>query len=70
MHVCYVCGESADCRPYGIGGRNICFPCMKSSAEREREAEAQFSARLSMCESDTVIHTPYGPVAVKVAWSE
>lgn len=47
MSECYYCGPTKqELRPYGPGGRNICFPCMKASPEREETAKANFMALL------------------------
>jgi len=36
---CYVCKSTdRELRPYGKGRRPICFPCIKSDPQREREA--------------------------------
>lgn len=35
--VCEVCGKVAECRPYGPGGKRICYECgMKDKGETER----------------------------------
>ena len=43
---CGVCKKQEDCRPYGTGGTQICFDCMKASPEREKEAVHQFKEQL------------------------
>lgn len=69
MNKCSVCNHEEDndqyeLRPYGKNGALICFDCMKSSPEREAEAERQFSARLDVAAEETgiaVIGTKGGP---------
>lgn len=40
--VCELCGEIAELRPYGPGGKRVCFPCgMKDPAEMERQLESR-----------------------------
>jgi len=35
--VCDLCGKTAECRPYGPNGENVCFPCgMQDRAAAER----------------------------------
>lgn len=52
MNEChYGCGATTDLRPYGPGGAPICFPCMKATPERERQAEANFGAQLAAAEA-------------------
>jgi hypothetical protein len=47
VNACCYCGTTeADLRPYGPKGAWLCFPCMKATPEREREAEANFGALL------------------------
>ena len=57
---CYICKRIEDVRPYGKGGRSICFKCMKATPEREREAERQFGARLQQAGRIAVL-TEKGP---------
>ena len=47
---CCFCGTTKDIRPYGPGGKDMCFKCMKDPAhpEREREAKQRFLGQLSM----------------------
>ena len=36
--VCELCGKMDECRPYGSGGKSICYDCgMKDKAEVERQ---------------------------------
>ncbi len=42
--VCELCGKKAETRPYGSGGREICFPCMNSSPQRLEEGRRRFAA--------------------------
>jgi hypothetical protein len=51
MIKCYICGVSKDLRPYGEGGKPICFPCMKATPEREREAEKMFESLIKSLEA-------------------
>ena len=41
--ICYRPASERPLRPYGPRGADICFPCMKESPEREREARYQFA---------------------------
>jgi len=48
---CYVCNraesddpDEVELRPYGAGGRPICFDCMTGDPAREQEAYRQFDA--------------------------
>jgi hypothetical protein len=51
---CYYCGvtkgelaqQGRELRPYGPGGSDTCFPCMKATPERERAAQGAFGALL------------------------
>lgn len=37
---CEMCGTSAECRPYGPNGSNVCFDCgMKNESETRRNME-------------------------------
>jgi hypothetical protein len=40
---CELCGKVEELRPYGPGGRNVCFDC---AMKDESEARRQFAARL------------------------
>lgn len=40
---CQECGKLADLRPYGAGGKFVCFECMKKN---EPEAQRRFGALL------------------------
>ena len=47
MSGCFYCGTTDDLlRPYGPGGAPLCFPCLKSTPEREAQAGAAFGALL------------------------
>ena len=47
MSGCCYCGTTDDLlRPYGPGGAPLCFPCLKSTPEREAQAGAAFGALL------------------------
>jgi hypothetical protein len=42
---CHYCGPTErELRPYGPGGEDICYPCMKESPEREEAAQNAFGA--------------------------
>ncbi len=70
MSACYYCRTTEMVlRPYGPGGAPICFPCMKSDPEREREAERNFGALLNAAlaaspDGAVAIGTPDGPMVV------
>lgn len=36
---CQFCGKNAECRPYGPGGKQICYDCAFSSPEMAAIAE-------------------------------
>ncbi len=57
---CYCGSTKREMRPYGPGGSMTCFPCMKSSPDRERAAEQAYHALL---DGATVI-SPSGAVAI------
>ena len=55
---CYYCDktdEVEEMRPYGPGGAGLCFPCMKSSPEREEAASKMFLAQLDACGSVVIL---------------
>ena len=68
---CYLCkavdlepdgqGDAVELRPYGPGGKMICFNCMTSSPEREAEAKRQFGAQLDACGDVAIIGETTGP---------
>jgi len=41
---CQECGQVAELRPYGRGGKFVCFPC---AMKDEKEAKRQFGAILN-----------------------
>lgn len=50
MRKCCYCGKTEkeeDLRPYGPNFQDICFDCMKSTPERELEAEKNFKTLLN-----------------------
>lgn len=52
---CCHCGsKDEELRPYGPGGRDVCFGCAMSSPERKAQTERAFSRQLGMA----------GPVAL------
>jgi len=62
---CMYCGKaSKDLRPYGRGGRDICFACMKVDPEREAEAKRMFLAQMNGT-GPFVIEPGVGPVPIK-----
>jgi hypothetical protein len=47
VSTCHWCGPTdRELRPYGPGGANICYPCMKADPGRERAAAGVFGALL------------------------
>lgn len=43
MKKCHYCGSTtADLRPYGPGGADVCFKCAMATPERKAQAEAAF----------------------------
>ena len=48
--MCHICERPSETRPYGKGGRPICFGCM-TSPEREAEAEGQLGALDGLAEA-------------------
>ncbi len=48
---CHYCETTEALRPYGPGGSPICFPCMKATPERERQAENIFGTLLEAAET-------------------
>ncbi len=63
--VCCYCEKTGDLRPYGPKGAMVCFKCMKSSPDRERQAASQFSMQMYHCNSDVIVGTKAGPVPFK-----
>jgi hypothetical protein len=60
MSECHYCGPTdREMRPYGPGGANICFPCMKAAPEREEAAKNAFGGLL-----DAVDIVSPGPVVI------
>jgi len=51
---CELCGETAELRPYGPNGENICFECGMID---EKATEAQFAKRLAGIDTLAVILT-------------
>ena len=70
MSACYYCVRPrGSCAHTDPGGASICFPCMKSDPEREREAERNFGALLNAAlaaspDGAVAIGTPDGPMVV------
>jgi len=65
MKTCYYCGPTEkELRPYGPGGSNTCYPCMKESPEREQQAIGAFGALIQLTDITgvTVIGTEKGPI--------
>lgn len=44
--VCEGCGRSAETRPYGYNGAEVCYSCMAATPETEAEARRQAGAYL------------------------
>lgn len=43
MGVCELCGVAEELRPYGPGGKNVCFDCaMRDEEEAKRQFYKQF----------------------------
>ena len=65
---CHFCGTTeSELRPYGPGGSDICFPCMKADPEREAAAQGAYGALLEAAGSMTgvaSIGTSAGPQPV------
>jgi hypothetical protein len=41
---CEMCGKKEELRPYGPGGKNVCFDCaMKDEAEAKRQFAERFN---------------------------
>lgn len=58
---CYKCTRAdVELRPYGEGGRDVCFDCAFSTPEDKATTEAQFDAQLTLA-GDVAILTEYGP---------
>jgi hypothetical protein len=48
---CHYCAATdRDLRPYGPGGASVCLPCMTSTPDRERAAQAAFGTLLDAAE--------------------
>lgn len=52
---CYVCSVSSDTRPYGEGGRDICFDCANATPERKAIATEQMTAHLKTLRSGVLV---------------
>lgn len=61
---CIYCDKEGDLRPYGPNGAYLCFKCLKSTPERQRDAESQFSNQLYHC-GNVAVATKNGPVPYK-----
>lgn len=48
MSTCFYCHKIRETRPYGPGGVDICFPCMKEDSERERRAGEIFAQKINV----------------------
>lgn len=51
---CYCGSEDEELRPYGPGGKDVCFDCAMGTDERKRQTESSFARQLAMA----------GPVAL------
>jgi hypothetical protein len=48
---CWFCDEiKPEMRPYGPGGHNLCFACLKATPEREAAARRAFGVQLEVAE--------------------
>jgi len=63
---CMYCGKAKDLRPYGRGGKDICFDCMVADPEREAEAKRMLFAQLNAT-GPLVLEPGVGPVPIKKA---
>jgi hypothetical protein len=61
MSICTICGKTADTRPYGPGGVDICFSCAMRP-ENAHETERQFAAQLTGCGESAIIGLGIGPI--------
>ena len=43
---CEFCGEVRETRPYGPGGKEICFPCSEATPERQDIKKETFGRML------------------------
>lgn len=69
---CCYCGvgynkKKSNLRPYGPGGKYLCFNCLKSDSKIENEAEKQFVKMLESAakESNIVILVNDGPKPIR-----
>jgi len=52
---CELCGKLAELRPYGPGGKNVCFECgMKDEALAVRQLERRMDGRPPESESSSL----------------
>lgn len=76
MSGCCYCGTTeSDLRPYGPGGRPVCFPCMKAKPEREAQAHKALGALIGAAEAASphgvaVIGTSDGPMPLNLDGAE
>jgi hypothetical protein len=43
---CSECGEIKECRPYGEGGAQICYPCATATPQKKAETQRRMHERL------------------------
>jgi hypothetical protein len=64
--VCYHCGQSGGCRPYGPGASPVCIDCVTNFPEVDRIASANYLAQgeasVAMSAYNAVVVGPNGPV--------
>lgn len=59
--LCAFCETLQECRPYGPGGQNICWPCMDGDPALRTEAQKNYAALL-----DTVTGVDLGGGVITV----
>ena len=56
MRTCCYCGShERELRPYGPGGADLCFPCMKATPGREEQAKSAYGALLEGAEAASAL---------------
>lgn len=61
---CHCKRTDRELRPYGPGGADICFPCMKEDPAREKTAKAELGKAFEAAGPVAVL-TPRGPKPFK-----
>lgn len=62
MSNCEECGKKAELRPYGEGGKKICFDCAMATPESEKRTEQALKKILGGIEGPALIGGEDGPV--------